>query len=63
MNAPSSPEDAVLLLRGVLEALQDPEGHIWHGDSGECTGECREIQEALRLTRNVCQLPEKNGKL
>ncbi len=31
----------------ALQALTDPEGHIWHGNSGECTGECRDVRAAL----------------
>ena len=30
-----------------IKALTDPEGHIWHGKSGECTGECRDCRRVL----------------
>jgi len=36
--------DAML---NALQALQGPDGHIWHGD--ECTGECRDVQEAVKM--------------
>ncbi len=38
------------LLR-ALEALTDPTGHIWHGVSGECTGECKEARAAIAPAR------------
>lgn len=32
----------------ALEALTNPEGHIWHGSHGpECTGECSEVRAVL----------------
>jgi hypothetical protein len=31
----------------ALEALTDPEGHIWHGTSGACTGECKAVRVAI----------------
>ena len=31
----------------ALEALTDPEGHIWHGGKDECTGECKDVRAAL----------------
>ena len=31
----------------ALQALTDPEGHIWHGTSGACTGECKAVRAAL----------------
>lgn len=38
----------------VLEALRDPEGHIWHGaHSQECTGECKAIRAFLAKAREV----------
>ena len=43
-------------LQNVLNALRDPEGHIWHGAGhplggpAACTGECKDIQYALALT-------------
>ena len=38
----SAPE---LLL--ALQALTDPEGHIWHGASRKCTGECKDARAAI----------------
>jgi FkbM family methyltransferase len=35
-------------VRSALEALTDPEGHIFHGKPGaDCTGECKDAREAL----------------
>lgn len=32
----------------ALEALTNPEGHIWHGaHSDECTGECKDVRAVL----------------
>ena len=35
----------------ALTALTDPEGHIWHGPSGECTGECKDVRAAIAKAR------------
>ncbi len=35
----------------ALEALTDPEGHIWHGGNDECTGECKEARAAIAEAR------------
>jgi hypothetical protein len=40
------PECVKKFVDAVL-ALTDPEDHIYHGRSGECTGECRDIRAAL----------------
>jgi hypothetical protein len=37
----------VRVARAALEALSDPEGHIWHGGNTECTGECKDVRAAL----------------
>jgi hypothetical protein len=34
-------------LAAALEALTDPEGHILHGASGSCTGECQGVRVVL----------------
>jgi hypothetical protein len=34
-------------LLAALQALTDSEGHIWHGNSKECTGECKEVRAAI----------------
>jgi hypothetical protein len=31
----------------ALEALTDPEGHIRHGYSDKCTGECQDVRAAI----------------
>ena len=35
----------------ALTALTDPEGHIWHGPSGECTEECKAVRAAIAKAR------------
>jgi hypothetical protein len=40
---------AYTAMLSALRALQDPAGHIWHGPGGECTGECRDVMEAVML--------------
>lgn len=43
--------EAATLVNGLLdalEALRDPEGHIWHGtDPKVCSGECQAVRAAL----------------
>ena len=34
-------------MKEALQALTDPEEHIWHGNSKECTGECQDVRKAL----------------
>lgn len=44
-RAESDNADAAIV---ALEALTNPEGHIWHGaHSDECTGECKAVRAVL----------------
>lgn len=38
----------------AMEALQDPDGHIFHGPHPwvVCTGECEDIKKALALAKS-----------
>lgn len=32
----------------ALQALTNPEGHLWHGGHAECTGECADARSVLQ---------------
>jgi len=41
--------DELTAAKKALSALTDPKGHIWHGDGGECTGECKDVRKVLGI--------------
>lgn len=52
---------AAATLRCAIEALQDPEGHIFHGNSeNSCTGECQNAQYALLTNAGKATLAEQD---
>ena len=51
MEANAALIKAAPLLLSALETLTDPEGHIWHGNNKECTGECKEVMTAIAKAR------------
>jgi hypothetical protein len=45
--------DELTAAKKALSALTDPKGHIWHGDGGECTGECKDIRKVLGIKEHI----------